>query len=171
MKKKARKGARRERRGRGTWTRILEEEGVRRALWMLRVPTSFSEAKGLTAEEKTLQGLKGLQRRKVKFYPAGGVIKNVTFTMHFSQKDKEGIDIEVEFQDGERIFVDAKGRQWDQDLAEKLLRRNRCLIAVPMGTSDEEAEEMAYQAVSWFLQERQEREKERREDQLLGAHR
>lgn len=169
MKKKARKGVRRERRGRGTWTRILEEEGVRRALWMLKIPTSFAELKGLIAEEKALRGLEGLQRRKVKFYQAGGVIKNVTPTMHFSEKDKEGIDIEVEFQGGEKVFVDAKGRQWEKGLAEKLLSRNRCLIAIPLRTSESDEEEIAYQAVSWFLQERQERE--RREDQLIGAHR
>ena len=166
MKKKARKGARRERRG-GTWARILEEEGVRRALWILNVPTSLGELKGLIAEEKSLRGLEGLQRRKVEFCQVGAIMK-VTPTEHLSQEDQEGIDIKVEFQNGKIVFADVKGHRWTQSEARVLLKRSRCLIAIPERTSDEEAKEMVWEQTNWFLQER---EKERRGDQLLGAHR
>lgn len=167
MKKKARKGARRERRTKKTLKAFLREAGVRRALWILKVPTSFGEMKGLIAEEEALRGLEHFQRRKVEFYQVG-VITNVAPTMHFSQEDKEGIDIKVEFQGGKMVFADIKGHRWTEREARELLRRNRCLIAIPERTSDEEAREMALEQINWFLQER---ERERSEGQLLGAHR
>ena len=153
MKKKARKGVRRERRTKKTLEAFLKEVGVRSALWILGVPTSLSELKGLIAEEKALRGLECSQRRKVEFYQVG-MITNVAPTMHFSQEDKEGIDIKVEFQSGKIVFADVKGHRWTEKEARELLRRNRCLIAIPERTSDEEAREMALEQTNWFLQER-----------------
>lgn len=167
MKIKARKGTLRKRGARKTREALLKEVGVRRASWILKVPTSPRELKGLIAEEKAFWRLEDFQQRKVKFYQVG-VIMKVAPTMHLSQEDKEGIDIKVEFQSGEIVFADVKGHRWTQSEARDLLRRNRCLIAIPEGTSDEETKGMVWEQTNWFLQEQ---EKERSEGQLLGAHR
>jgi hypothetical protein len=147
---------------------ILEE--TRRVLWMLRVPTSFDQVKGLVSEEKTLRAFTYFQRRKVEFGKMG-VITKIIPTIHYSKEDVESIDFEVEFQSGETLFVEVKNR-WNFQLERKLLIRNRCLIAIPWKTADEEARKIVLVAVNRFFQ-KQERRREKQggsEGQLVGAH-
>ena len=166
MKKRAKKGVLRERQARKTLQAILEEEGVRKALWMLNVPTSFAELKGLIAEEKALRAFEYFRRKKVEFYQIG-VITNVVPTMHYSWEDKKSIDIKVEFQDGKLIFNEVKSR-WSKGIEEKLWRGNRCLIVIPFGISDEEAISVVWKAVSRFLQRSQDKKVDK--TQLCGAY-
>ena len=169
MKKRARKAkaSRKHHRVKKTLMRALQEEaGVRRGLWILRVPTSFAESKGLIAEEKALRALEYFQRKKEEFYPKG-VITKITPTIHYSEEDRKSIDLKVEFQNGE-LLGEVKNR-WNQKLEEKLRKRNRCLIAIPWGTPDEKARKIVQEAINHWEPRGQEKERSSA-GQTLGAY-
>ena len=165
MKEGARKGKRRKRRTGKNWKALLQERGVRKALWMLRIPTSFSELKGLIAEEIALRGFERLQQRRVEFYTIGAIL-NVTPTIHYSEEDKQAIDIKVEFQ-SETVLVEVKCHRWTAWEAYKWLKMDRCFVGLPLGSSNEEAVASVEEQLTWFLRER---EKMRSANaQLIGA--
>lgn len=152
MKKKARRGRRkrRESRRRKELKDIFSKKEVRKGLWILRAPLSFHEEKGLISEEKARRAFEYFQRKKTKFHRVG-VITKVTPTEHYSQEDKEDIDIKVEFQNGEILFVEVKNR-WNQKLEENLRRENRCLIAIPWDMNNERARDITWTKANRFLQ-------------------
>jgi hypothetical protein len=147
----------------------LREKGVRRVLWMLRVPTSFSEVKGLVSEEKALRAFEYFQLKKVVF-PVG-VITKITPTIHYSEDDRKGIDLMMEFQGGGILFVEVKNRR-NLRLERDLRRRNRCLIAIPWETADKEVRKIVLEAVNRFFQKRGMRREEQKGEagRLVGVH-
>jgi len=153
VNKGARRGKRTKRRAKNGWKLLLQEKGVRKALWILRVPTSFSELKGLVAEEMALKVFEHFQQRRTEFC-ALGVIQSVTPTIHYSEEDKQAIDIKVEFQ-SETVLVEVKCHRWTAWEAYKWLKLNRCFIGIPQYTTNEEAVELVKAALSWFLEEQE----------------
>jgi len=164
VEKKARRTRRTQRTRRKAWNTLRKKREVRNALWILGVPTSFAQQKGLTSEERALRSFEYFQRRRKKFGLLGE-IKKITPTMHYSKEDRRGIDIKVEFQN-EILFAEVKN-QGSQKLEEELWEKNRCLIVMPWNTSDEKARDIIWKAVNRFFRERA---KKSSTDQFLGAY-
>lgn len=156
MKKKERKKKSQARRRRESWKGAVKAPEVKRAYWIMGDPITFAQQKGQFAEKMACRTLKHLQQRKVEFSEVG-VIVNVTPIPHLSLEDKRAIDIEIEFR-SKTIFVEVKAHRWTEKEARRWLDQNRCFIGIPWGTSEEVAERLVWQALTWFLRERKKRE-------------
>lgn len=151
MHKRARKNISARNRYKKAEKTILEKEQVKKGFWIAGIPTSFQEWKGVVAENKTLEALKYLQQQKVEFCKMG-VITNVIPTQHFSEEDMQSIDIKVTFQNGAELLVEVKN-SGNRRLENKLRKRNRCLIAIPLETTAKEARKIVQSSVNRFFQE------------------
>ncbi len=165
MRKKARRTVRKKRRTGENWRSLLQDVGVRKGLWIAGIPISFSELKGLVAEEMALRGFEHLQQRRTEFCTVGTIL-NVTPTIHYSQEDRQAIDIKLEFQN-EIVLTEVKAHNWTEWEARKWLNRTRHFVGIPTGTSSEEAVGLVKEQLTWFLREREKMRSAR--PQLIGA--
>jgi len=72
----------------------MENQLKDRTKWILNIPTSPQERRGLEAEQKAKKALQRLMEGKVGFFN-GSRIKGFEETYHFDPKDQSGIDFEV----------------------------------------------------------------------------
>jgi len=127
---------------------------IKRTLWILGVPTSAKDWRGLQAEQKVFQSLEYHKRKKTEF-PGGRRIKEFTPTVHFSHDDYEGKDIivkfQVEFLDNEILPIQVQN-WWSREVEEEFREKGICLIAVWPEEDKKKARERTFDAISkWFL--------------------
>lgn len=127
-----------------------KERAIKRTLWILGIPSSLRDYRGLAAERKALQALNYHQKKKTEF-PGGRVIEEVTLTLHFSKADMEGKDAYVGFQDGEILPVQIQN-WWARETEEEFKEKGICLIAIWPNEGKEKARERAFDAISSFYQ-------------------
>ncbi len=72
----------------------MKTETIANLKWLLNIPSSEKEAKGLEAEEKAEKAIRYLMERGVHLYDERR-IETFEKTWHFSSDDKRGIDFKV----------------------------------------------------------------------------
>ena len=121
--------------------------------WMVNVAVNDARYRGLVSEKKAFNALKDIQEAEKKF-GMFGTITEVIAIEHTDSKDrKSGIDIEIFFSSGSRIYIDVKN-QGNEVLREKLARRNRCLMIIPWDASDQLVINIAMSTIKRWLYER-----------------
>ena len=129
---------------------VDRERAIERTLWILGVPSSPSDYRGLAAERKALQALKYHQKKKTEF-PGGRVIQEVTPTLHFSQADMEGKDAYVKFQNGETLAIQIQN-WWSRRVEREFRKKGICLIAIWPNEEKGTARKRAFEAIFRFYQ-------------------
>jgi hypothetical protein len=128
---------------------------IKRTRWILGIPTSAKDWRGLQAEQKIFQSLEYHQRKKTEF-PKGRKIREFTPVLHFSRDDREGKDIiakfQVEFQpDSETLPIQVQN-WWSREAENEFREKGICLIAVWPEEDEKKARERTFDAISkWFL--------------------
>lgn len=138
--------------------RRLDEKtrmSIKRTQWILGIPATAKEERGLQAEQKVFQSLEYHKRKKTEF-PGGRRIKEFMPTVHFSQDDREGKDVIVKFQvkfrpDDEVLPIQVRN-WWTWQAERKFRKKGTCLVVVRPEEDEKKARERTFDTVSkWFL--------------------
>ena len=102
---------------------------VRQVSMILRVPQTFKDARGITAENRAFKVAQYCQKKKL--------IKDVKATERFSTEDKEGIDISITQLDGTVLLLDVS-TYWSETKAKKCQELGT--VSFPVGPGEDEEE-------------------------------
>lgn len=129
-------------------------ESIERTKWILNIPFSPQDWRGLEAEKNVIGILERFKRKKIEF-PGGRVIEEVISTLHYSPDDSKGIDIKVKFQDSEVLYIQVQN--WDTwGTKEKFKKKGICLIVFRTGEDKIKGRKRILADISEFLRTEQE---------------
>ncbi len=128
-------------------------EQTGREPFMLNTPGNQAEYRGIKTEEKAEAALQYFKERKTAFWD-GRIITGYESTMHYSSRDKRGIDFVVTFEtpeDKEETLPLQIKSHWNLQEQQSYGARGICYIAIWPEEHGDEARDRVGVAISNFL--------------------
>ena len=136
------------------------KRSIERTKWMLNIASSVEGQKGIDTERKVFKALEYHRKRGTVFH-GQRLITKVQPTVHFSEDDREQVDIFATFSIKGRSKTEILPLQvkttwkpksrWHQNAEERFKKRGICLIAVGHDQDERQARAIVLERINNFL--------------------